>query len=402
MPTRPPNPTPECEPTPMPSVQLELGEYVTLRPRKDGTFRVYFQVPARLRPSDWPSLIPLPIKAERTGDLANPGQVAAIQADARALYDRLKGVRDEGAAPPPRRSLRTLVRQWQKTDAWKTLKPRSQEHYGTYINHILTWSETAEPQHPDPTKLTRADIEGFLSLFDGQDETKRHCRKTMRLVMDQAVALAWRTDNPCDGIRLKRQKKSKAGVWEQADVDLYVETALRPAKYSEDRKSLAAIIELEWEIGQRLTDVRGFRPGAEYDQEAGVFRFFQEKTGTYVTIRISARLQALLAELIEDGQLFLFRNEATGKAYTEKGLSKAFAWLRKAVVAAGGRFLLMKWLRHSCVVQLARKECTIPEICAVTGHSIAAAAGILSTYLPRDSVVAENAQVKRGLVERAG
>lgn len=379
----------------MPSVQLELGRYVTLRKRAGGTYRVFFQVPARLAPSDWPSLIPLPIQGERIGDLTDAAEVRRIQEDARSLYARLQAARAGRPAEPPRRSLKTLVRAWQASSAYKQLKPRSQKHYSTYVNHILAWSETCEPQHPDPSRLTRADIEGFLGLFDEHPVTKKHARKTMRLVMDQAVALDWRKDNPVAGIRLKSAGRSKAAVWEHADVNAYV-----AAGESLGYASISRIILLEWEIGQRLGDVRGFRPGMEYDAGAGAFRFWQDKTDSWVTVEISPRLRELLAAAAGDEQLFMFRNERTGKAYTEERLSKTFAWVRNAAVKAGARPLQLRWLRHSCVVQLARAGCEVPEIAAITGHSHASVAKMLDVYLPRDSEVARNAQVKRGLVAK--
>lgn len=388
----------EFEPTPMPSVKLELGKYVTTRPRRDGTQRVFFQVPARLRPLDWPSLIPLPLNGARAGDLKDLAEVARIQADAQELYDRLQASRrGTSSTNVPRRSLRTLVRAYQNSAGWKRVKPITQKGYSTYINHILTWSETCEPAHPDPTRLTRSDIEGFLSLFDDKPVTRKHTRKVMRLVMDQAIALGWRETNPCDGIRLAKAPKSRALIWEQADVDAYVAAAEAPGHYTEHRRSIGLIVLLEWEIGQRLTDVRAFRPGSEYDAEAGVFRFYQSKTDSYVTIPISGRLKGLLREAA-DGKLFLFNNEKSGKAYTGERLSKTFAWVRTAAVKNGARPLLLRWLRHSCVVQLARAACTIPEIAAITGHSHASVTKILDVYLPRDNEVAWNAQEKRGLI----
>lgn len=69
-----------------------------------------------------------------------------------------------------------------------------------------------------------------------------------------------------------------------------------------------------------------------------------------------------------------------------------------AVVKRGGRRLVLRQLRHSCIVQLARAGCTVPEIASITGHSIASVGRILSVYLPRDSTVARNAQMKRGIV----
>lgn len=60
--------------------------------------------------------------------------------------------------------------------------------------------------------------------------------------------------------------------------------------------------------------------------------------------------------------------------------------------------MILKQLRHSCIVQLARADCTVPQIAAITGHALTSVNSILSVYLPRDTAVARAAQVKRGLV----
>lgn len=398
--------------TPMPSITLDLGKYVTTRPRDDGTFRVYFQVPKRLRPSDWPSIIPLPREGERTGDLANLDEVKAIQEDARALYKQLNGVRI-GRERVERKNFDTLIRRYQRSDGYLACKRKTQRGYDTAIKDVKRWvaacvDGAGRPREPDPCTIVRADVEGFLQLFNEVRDpasgeivrpalptTKRQARKVLRLLMETAISLNWRKDNPCDGLRLKGVK-TKVGIWEQEDVDLYVKIALEDHGHGPMR-SIAAVILTEWEIGQRVTDAREFRPGTDYDRHQGVFRFFQSKTNSYVTIPVSAQLRALLDE-IAGNDLYLFRSERTGKAYTEESLGKAFAWIRKHAIAAGGRYLKLAWLRHSCVVQLARHGCTVPEICAITGHTPQGATKILATYLPRDNEVAWNAQRKRGLI----
>lgn len=71
------------------------------------------------------------------------------------------------------------------------------------------------------------------------------------------------------------------------------------------------------------------------------------------------------------------------------------------VVAKGGPHRQLRVLRHSCVVQMARASCEVPEIASVTGHSLSSVTTILSHYLPRDSQVARNAQAKRGLIKKS-
>lgn len=363
---------------PMPTVKLDLGSYVVLKPRADGTYRVLFQVPARLRPCGWRPAIPLPL-GERTGNLSNAGEIGRIQRDAANLLDELNR-RRRGEAPKVERSLDTLVDAWLR--ASDGLRPATLATYQCYARNILAWTTAG-----DPTTLTHADIDGFLSLFSDRPATRRQTLRALSLVMDQAVAMGWRTDNPCARVKA-RVPMAKAGVWEQADVDAYVAAA-----HAIGRPSIALMILLGWEIGQRLTDVRGFRKGAEYRD--GVFAFAQSKTGAEVAIPVSAQLRSAL-DACDD--LFLFRDEGTGKAYTSDRLVYAFDQVRGEAVKRGARPLKLKWLRHSCVVQLARAGCTVPEIAAVTGHTLASAHKILSAYLPRDTNVARAAQVKRGLV----
>jgi len=374
---------------PMPSVKLELGRYVVLKPRRDGTHRVLFQVPERLRPSDWSPAIPLPRQGKRRGDLTDAREVAEIQRDAAALYKELQERRSGKPTQETGRTLKALVRAWQSD--WGHLSAKTQSNYTTSINAILAWSEANH--HPDPTSITTDRVKAFLALYNDKPQTKRSTYDALRQIMQRAIEKKWRQDNPCEGIKIY-VPKSMAGVWEQSDIDAFVTVARDMG-----RPSIALMILLEWEIGQRLGDVRSFRPGAEYLPAEGMFRFRQQKTNAYVTLPVSDNLRDLL-NASGDGALFLFRDEVTGKAYTSDRLSHVFSEVRDQAERDGARKgLLMRWLRHSCVVQLARAGCEIPEIAAITGHSLRSATNILEKYLPRDSQVARNAQIKRGLIK---
>ncbi len=375
----------------MPSTDVYLGRYVVLKRRADASGRAYFQVPARLRPSGWPATVPMLRDMALPGrvDRLTPEQVAAIVTAGAALSRDLDRARTGSDTAPPKRSLQTAIAAWQRSTKWHELTDKTREGYGYSIKKIQAWS--SEAGHPDPTVITRANVERMLSAFNDRPTTKRQTLKALRLVMDQVIALGWRTDNPCTRLSVK-VPRTKAVIWEQADVDLYVKTAR-----AQKMDSIALIVLLEWEIGQRLTDVRQFRQGVEYDPARGVFSFAQSKTDSRVVVEVSPALRALL-EGVGDGQMFMFRNERTGLAYTENRLSQTFRWVREAAVKAGGRALVLRQLRHSCVVQLARAGCTVPEIASITGHALGSVHSILSTYLPRDGTVARNAQVKRGLV----
>lgn len=379
----------------MPSVPLELGKYVSVRgPREDGTYRVLFEVPKRLRPSGWPSTRPLPTEGRR-GDLTDALEVGRIQADAARLLAEMTAQRDGRlVGPDPNaRTLGTLVKDWRASQAWKDNKPRTNRGYDESIREITAW-ETAS--NPDPADIEVRDVEAFLAIYDDRPTTRYHVRKALRMVMQRAVLRKWRTDNPVDAVKVP-MPKSRVTIWEESDVETYAWAAIAAGN-----PDVAAIILMEWEIGQRLTDVIAFRRKAEYLPAEGLFAFTQSKTESAVAIPVSDRLRGVLAHIEREGSIFLFHDRGTGRPFRDVDrLSHVFEDIRtRLVIPAGGRHLVLRAIRHSCVVQLARFGCTVPEIAAITGHSPASVQDILKTYLPRDSQVAMNAQVKRGLVVR--
>lgn len=386
----------------MPYARLDLGKFVSVRgPRADGTYRVLFEVPARLRPSGWPSTRPLPTEG-RTGDLSDAAEVARIQTDAARLYAEMQGARSPSVVTPQTRTIDTLIKTWRATQRYKALKPRTQRGYDHVCTYIEAWSESLK--HPDPTALTKPQVEAFLATQDDHPTTRRMIKVVLKMIMDQAIDLGWRADNPVSRIKMGAPK-SRVTIWEQADVDAYVVAARKIGQ-----PDMAALILMEWEIGQRLTDAYLFRVGEQYKPAEGVFSFEQSKTEANVTIPVSDRLRAVLDGILTPERLYLFHDARTGRPWArmfgsrveadDTAASKVFALVRASVVASGGRHLQLKVLRHSCIVQQARAGCTVPEIASITGHSIASVEQILQRYLPRDSQVARNAQEKRGLVSK--
>jgi len=370
--------------TQMPSVKLDLGRYVTVRPRKDGTARVLFEVPKRLRPSDWSAAIPLPLAGERTGDLSDADEVARIQADAKRLLDRLRAARVGRAAPTPSRSMPELIRSWQNTQRFKDKKPKTQKGYLYHAGLINAWSAANGHKPVDRIKLEA--IEAFLAHYDDRPTTRRHLKIVLSMLMDRAIQLEWRTSNPLDTVKMGAPE-STVTIWEAEDVEFYIAACI-----AQGQPSIAAMISALWEIGQRVTDARLFRHGAEYQD--GAFRFWQSKTNSYVTVRVSQRTRDLIETARDPESLYLFTDKATGKPWEEARLGHVFADIR---AEAKGRHVVLRALRHSCVVQMARAGSDVPEIASVTGHSPVTATSIIARYLPRDNQLAAKAQKRRGI-----
>lgn len=386
----------------MPFVKLDLGKFVQVKgPRADGTFRVMFMPPPRLRPSGWSATIPLPRQPPRTGNLEDAAEVARIQADAAALYAAYQAARAGCGAPaePEARTIKTLIATWERSESYRACKPRTQKGYADLAREIQAWAD-AHPRQPDPTLMRKPDVEAFLRLYDDRPTQKWQVRKALRMVMQQAVDLAWRSDNPVANVKVA-MPKTKVDIWEAEDVEAHVWAAIFAGQ-----PWVAAMILTNWEIGQRPTDAILFKRTTKPDQEGylaseGAFRFRQSKTDGTVAIHVSARLQAVLEACKVEGSPYLFHDGATRRPFPDVDrLSHVFEEIRPHALEhrPDGRHLLLRALRHSCVVQLARAECEVPEIAAITGHSILTVGKMLSVYLPRDATVARNAQRKRGLV----
>lgn len=370
--------------TPMPSVQLDLGRYVTIRPRKDGTARVLFEVPPRLRPSGWLPAIPLPINGERRGDLTDAEEVGRIQSDAKGLLDKLRAARMGREVAPPTRSMPELIRSWQTTQKFKDTKPRTKQGYLYHAGLIEAWSRANG--HKPVAKIKLEAIEQFLAFYDDRPTTRRHLKIVLSMLMKRAIQLEWRTTNPLAEVTMAAPESSVT-IWEEADVDFYA-----AACAAEGQPSIAAMIRTLWDVGQRVTDARVFRHGAEYKD--GFFRFYQSKTKSYVTVQVHPETARLIEDVRDPDSPYLFTDKATGKPWAEQRLGHVFADIR---AASSGPHLVIRALRHSCVVQMARKGSTIAEIASVTGHSPHTAGVILAKYLPRDSVLAAKAQRRRGI-----
>ncbi|HEX3920411.1 MAG TPA: hypothetical protein VHW60_23970 [Caulobacteraceae bacterium] len=366
-------------------MKRDLGPYVVTKPRSDGTFRVLFIVPLSCRPEGWPATIPLPRGLDRTGDLGNADEVRRIRADRARLHEQMLECRKVRSVPPDLpHNLRSCVRLWQTSQQWKANRPRTQKGYQYGAAIILKW---AAKNNAPVEALRPSDVEAFLAKYDDRPTQRYALGKTLRIILGQAVKAGWIAVNPAKQV-LIRKPRTSVRLWSSLDV-----ARLAAAARSVGQPGLAAIIHTQWEIGQRLTDVVQFRHGVEYEASQGEFRFMQSKTGTHVAIPVSRALRKTIAACRRADSPYLYHDAKTARPFDVSRLWHVFARVRPK-----GEKLVLRALRHSCVVELARAGCAIPEIVSISGHTLTSAHAILQTYLPRDSTVARNAQRKRGLI----
>lgn len=153
--------------------------------------------------------------------------------------------------------------------------------------------------------------------------------------------------------------------------------------------------------GQRKKDVLAFIPGGRSNSR---IELRQSKTGALVSIPMTLRhieridagfaRRARAAYRVEAGNIHI--NERTGRPYN----GGTFAWHFQLVRAEAVKLcpslsdFTFPDLRDTAVTWYARAGATVPEIAAITGHTLRSIYDILRHYLALDAHLADNAVAK--------
>lgn len=159
---------------------------------------------------------------------------------------------------------------------------------------------------------------------------------------------------------------------------------------------LAAFVALH--TGQRRGDLIALR-WSQFDGEA--IRLTQSKTGAKIYIPCTEALKAVLGDLraareakaegADIGALSIL-NSAGGRPWTIEAFKQAWRWAFLQTEIEED--LHFHDIRGTAVTMLAEAGCTVPEICSITGHTLASATKILENYLARTNVLAKSAIAK--------
>lgn len=202
--------------------------------------------------------------------------------------------------------------------------------------------------------LTEADIRLALHKRAKTPGASVNFIKVLRLMMELAVTLSFRTDNPCAGIKHKG-KRDKEGFreWGLAQIEKYRE--VHPIG---TRPRLA--FELLYETTQRRSDI--IRMGRQHERD-GAISIKQKKTGQEVSIPVTQELRTAIDACPNNHLTFL--TTQYGEPFTEAGFGN---WFREQCDLAGLKGYSAHGLRKSGCRRMADRGCTAHEIMAVSGH----------------------------------
>jgi integrase len=175
--------------------------------------------------------------------------------------------------------------------------------------------------------------------------------------------------------------------WSDGEIALFAEKARAAG-----RPSMALAAELNGVIGQRRGDTVVL-PWDDYQN--GCICIVQGKTGARVQVPVTPELADKLAAAPRHRSGYIVYDEVQDQPYTLRHFSRIF---REIADDAGLSHLWFHDLRRTAVYNLAKAGATVPEIVAVTGHSLENATKVLKHYLFPDSEMA--AEAIRKLIEQ--
>lgn len=285
---------------------------------------------------------------------------------------------------PEQGNIFTLISEFKASAEFQTkLSAESRRAYLRYLK-IIEEQFGSMPIAALYNPKVRGEFKRFRDGFQDNPRKSDYIWTTLARVLSYAKDGGRITVNPCErGGRLYSGGRADK-IWTEGDLGKMF--AVVP-------KEIRRIIMVAIWTGQREGDI--LRLGwSNYDGKH--IRLKQSKGGRRVTIPVSSILKAELNEIKKAGTVMLLNTR--GRPWTPGGFRASF---RKLQARAGIKGLTFHDFRGTAVVRLAIAGCTVPEIAAITGHSLKDVEAILDKhYLGRDIQLAENAIRKLERTER--
>lgn len=293
-----------------------------------------------------------------------------------AEYSRLL----RGDMPPPasgKRTIGALVASYKRTEAFASKKPRTKQDYDKVLSFLAE-----KIGHLPADKMQRKDV---IRLRDANSVSfGNYCLKVVRIIMEHAIDIGWRQDNPAKGAKLRKvpkERKLPRQPWPSHMLEAY-----RAAAPLGTRQRL--VMELCLGTGQRIGDVLSMM-WSDYDGEA--IRVEQNKTDKKLTVPVTPRLREALSAAERRSVFILTNYQGTGQ-WSYRGASDAVMKVRRKIGADVDGMDIHAW-RHNAASELKSVGCDAASIEAVTGMSKAVQARYTATVTQID--LAKKAQERR-------
>ena len=246
-------------------------------------------------------------------------------------------------------TMRALAVSYFQSPAFRSIKPITQANYRSMIDRFSR-------EHGDrrAADLQRQHVIRLMTARADRPESANGLRKVLRAMMQHAVDIGLRADDPTRDVKAIRVRTTGYHSWTEAEIERFEQhysigtmprLALALLLYSAQRK--ADVVKIGWQ------HIRN-----------GRIHVTQEKTGKSLGIKIHPELQAVL-DATPKMNLTILVTES-GKPFTPGGFGNM---MRKWCDTAGLPQCTAHGLRKACARRMAESDCSVSQIASVTGHA---------------------------------
>ena len=286
---------------------------------------------------------------------------------------------------PPQGTLFNLVSQFRASSEFTTLGEKTRRSYSRYLRMIE--NEYGDMplevlEHPK----ARGEFKAWRDKFSNTPRTADFVWTVLARVLAVAKDRGMISVNVCErGGRLYRSDR-KETIWSADDIRAFCTVASPELQL--------ALIAALW-LGQRQGDLLRL---AWTNYDGTCVRLRQSKSKKRVTIPVGTPLKtALDAAKLARPQATTILTNTRGNPWTEDGFRAS--WSKTFTKAKLADDLHFHDLRGTAVTRLALAGCTVPQIAAITGHTLKDVEAILDAhYLGGAIELAEAAIVKLNAV----
>jgi integrase len=264
-----------------------------------------------------------------------------------AVYEAAMAERplEIGASRTKPGTIRALAVAYCNSGEFRNLRLASQRTYRQVIDRFCR-------EHGDKGVATLQAVHVKRMMNERSPSAANHFRRALRAMMQHAVAIGLRDDDPTRDVRSIPLKGGGYHSWTEAEIRQF-----------EDRHPIGTKARLAFALllysGQRRADVA--QMGRQHIKD-GAIEIRQQKTGREVTIPIHSELRPI----IETATDMTFIVTPSGKPYEAASFGKLVrAWCNEA----GLPHCSAHGLRKAAARRLAEAGCTAHEIAAITGHA---------------------------------
>ncbi len=261
-------------------------------------------------------------------------------------------------------TMRALAVSYFNSVGFRAMRPSTQSVYRNIINRFCEEAGVTGVAYGDmpAAAMRREHVVKLMAARAAKPDSANGLRKVLRAMMQHAIEMEMREDDPTRDVRAIRVKSDGFHSWTDEEVAQFEKH--HPIG-SRARLALALLLF----TGQRRSDV--VRMGRQHIRNAVVdgksvelLHVKQQKTGVELDIPVLPPLAASIAETATDNLTFL--RTQFGKPFTAAGFGN---WFREQCNEGGLRHCSAHGLRKAAARRFAEYGCTVHEIAAFTGHA---------------------------------